>query len=76
MASATFRSRMRTDMCASVLVAAMTAGLTVSLVGKTPAAQEAGARRGTGITSPEVASDRRVTFRLRAPEAKVVTVSC
>jgi enterochelin esterase-like enzyme len=62
-------------MCASVLVAAMTAGLTVSLVGKTPAAQEPGARRTTGITSPEVASDRRVTFRLRAPEAKVVTVS-
>ena len=66
---------MLTDMCASVLVAAMTAGLTVSLVGETPAAQEPGARRNTGITSPEVASDRRVTFRLRAPEAKVVTVS-
>ena len=34
-----------------------------------------GGSRGTGITSPEVASDRRVTFRLRAPEAKAVTVS-
>ena len=51
------------------------AGLTVPLSAGTPAAQEAGARRGTGITSPEVASDRRVTFRLRAPEAKAVTVS-
>jgi 1,4-alpha-glucan branching enzyme len=39
------------------------------------AAQEPGARRGTGLTSPEVATDRRVTFRLRAPEAKAVTVS-
>ena len=40
------------------------------------AAQELGARRGgPGITSPEVAADRRVTFRLRAPEAKKVTVS-
>jgi enterochelin esterase-like enzyme len=39
------------------------------------AAQEVGMRRGTGITSPEVGADRRVTFRLQAPEAKVVTVS-
>ena len=61
--------------CFSVLIAAMGAGLTVPLSAGTPAAQEAGARRGTGITSPEVASDRRVTFRLRAPEAKAVTVS-
>ena len=39
-------------------------------------AQEVGARRGgTAISSPEVASDRRVTFRLRAPEAKAVTVA-
>jgi enterochelin esterase family protein len=60
---------------ASVLVAAMGAGLTLSLAGGTAHAQEVGARRGTGITSPEVASDRRVTFRLRAPEAKAVTVS-
>ena len=60
---------------ASVLVAAMGAALAVPLAGGAPAAQEPGARRSTGITSPEVASDRRVTFRLRAPEAKVVTVS-
>ena len=40
------------------------------------AVQEVGARRtGSDVTSPEVAADRRVTFRLRAPEAKAVTVS-
>ena len=40
------------------------------------AAQEPGARRGDPpLVSPEVAADRRVTFRLRAPDAKVVTVS-
>jgi enterochelin esterase-like enzyme len=39
-------------------------------------AQEVGARRGAAaITSPEVAPDRRVTFRLRAPEARAVSVS-
>jgi enterochelin esterase-like enzyme len=40
------------------------------------AVQEPGARRtGPEVTSPEVAADRRVTFRLRAPEAKAVKVS-
>ena len=40
------------------------------------AVQEVGARRtGSDVTSPEVAADRRVTFRLRAPEAKAVKVS-
>jgi enterochelin esterase family protein len=39
-------------------------------------AQEPGTRRGEPpLVSPDVAADRRVTFRLRAPEAKVVTVS-
>jgi enterochelin esterase family protein len=48
----------------------------VAVMGATPAAaQEIGARRGTGITSPEIGADRRVTFRLQAPEAKAVTVS-
>jgi enterochelin esterase family protein len=52
-----------------VIVLAVTAGATAR-------AQEVGARRGgTGITSPEVAPDRRVTFRLRAPDARVVTAS-
>jgi enterochelin esterase family protein len=41
----------------------------------TASAQEPGARAGTLITSPEVAVDRRVTFRLRAPDAKSVRVS-
>lgn len=40
------------------------------------AAQEPGARRGEpALVSPEVAADHRVTFRLKAPEAKAVTVS-
>ena len=40
------------------------------------AAQEPGARRGDPpLVSPDVAADRRVTFRLRAPDAKAVTVS-
>jgi len=57
------------------LVAAMGVALTVALAQGPAEAQEVGARRGTDITSPEIASDRRVTFRLRAPEAKAVTVS-
>jgi enterochelin esterase-like enzyme len=53
----------------------MVVAVTVATIG-TSTAQEPGARRvGTGITSPDVASDRRVTFRLRAPEAKSVAVS-
>jgi enterochelin esterase-like enzyme len=56
-------------------IAWIVAGLTVTLAAAAATAQEPGARRGTGIVSPEVAADRRVTFRLRAPEAKVVTVS-
>ena len=40
------------------------------------AAQEPGARAaGPNLTSPEVAADHRVTFRLRAPQAKAVSVS-
>jgi len=38
--------------------------------------QEPGARRGDpALVSPEVAADHRVTFRLKAAEAKTVTVS-
>jgi enterochelin esterase-like enzyme len=54
---------------------ATAAAVLVAIPGPSFAAQEAGARRGTGIVSPEVAPDRRVTFRLQAPEAKAVTVS-
>jgi enterochelin esterase-like enzyme len=51
-----------------VTVCPLTAGLTL--------AQEVGARRtGANLTSPEIGSDRRVTFRLRAPDAKTVMVS-
>jgi enterochelin esterase family protein len=54
----------------------VTVVLSVTSASGTGDAQEVGARRGgTGITSPEVAQDGRVTFRLRAPEAKAVTVS-
>lgn len=56
-------------------LAAAAVGLMVVLTTGAALAQEPGATRGTGITSPEVAADRRVTFRLQAPEARVVTVS-
>ena len=60
----------------AVIVAATAFALTTTVASEALMAQEVGARRGgTGITSPEVAADRRVTFRLRAPEAKKVTVS-
>ena len=46
-----------------------------TLAPRAGAAQEPGARRGDPpLVSPDVAADRRVTFRLRAPAAKVVTV--
>ena len=47
-----------------------------TLAARPGAAQEPGARRGDPpLVSPDVAADHRVTFRLRAPDAKVVTVS-
>jgi enterochelin esterase family protein len=60
---------------ASLLAAALAGVAMVLPAVGAAAAQEPGARRGTGLTSPDVAPDRRVTFRLRAPEAKAVTVS-
>ena len=60
--------RIRIAMLAAVVTAGMPAAPT--------AAQEPGARRtGTAVVSPEVAADRRVTFRLAAPDAKTVAVS-
>jgi enterochelin esterase-like enzyme len=54
---------------AAVIAVAMPAAVSA-------AAQEPGARRGDpALTSPEVTADRRVTFRLRAPQAKAVSVS-
>jgi len=59
-------------MAAATLAALAAAGLLAA----TAAAQEPGARRtDPPVTSPEVAGDRHVTFRLRAPDAKAVTVS-
>jgi enterochelin esterase-like enzyme len=55
--------------------AAVAVVLAVSLTVGALSAQEIGARRDAGIASPEVAPDRHVTFRLRAPDAKKVTVS-
>jgi enterochelin esterase family protein len=57
----------------------------IATVVSSAAGQEVGARRGGGpgagrgggpaIASPQIGPDRRVTFRLAAPEAKKVTVS-
>jgi enterochelin esterase-like enzyme len=59
---------------ASTILALATVAVTMAAA--TAAAQEPGARgNAAAITSPEVAPDRRVTFRLRAPEAKAVAVS-
>ena len=59
-----------------MLAAACAASIVIGLSASTAAAQEPGARRtGPALTSPEVAPDRRVTFRLLAPKASVVTVS-
>ena len=50
--------------------------LAATLAVRSGAAQEPGARRTEpALVSPEIAADHRVTFRLRAPEAKAVTVS-
>src|SRR5262245_8546199 len=40
-----------------------------------PAAQGRGGRGGAPVVSPEVAGDRRVTFRFRAPNANEVAVA-
>ena len=50
--------------------------LAAALAARSGAAQEPGVRRTEpALVSPEVAADHRVTFRLRAPDAKAVTVS-
>jgi len=65
----------RRNVLVSFGVVAVAAALVVAIDVVPAAAQEVGARRGTGITSPDIGADRRVTFRLQAPEAKAVTVS-
>ena len=65
------RSALRQLLLASA--AAMAAAI---FAGTSGAAQEPGARGGgPPLISPEVATDHRVTFRLRAPQAKAVSVS-
>jgi enterochelin esterase-like enzyme len=59
-----------------LIVVSAAAIATSTLAAGSGAAQEPGARGGGApLVSPEVAADRRVTFRLRAPDAKAVTVS-
>lgn len=64
-------------MTGTLRAAALVIGMTVwPLTAGLTLAQEVGARRtGANLTSPEIGSDRRVTFRLRAPDAKTATVS-
>jgi enterochelin esterase-like enzyme len=58
------------------MVTAIALALAVTSEAGVGTPQEVGARRGaTSLTSPEVTSDRRVTFRLRAPDAKTVIAS-
>jgi len=58
------------------LLALFAAALAGTTAATSFAAQEPGARRGEpALVSPEVAADHRVTFRLKAPEAKAATVS-
>lgn len=62
----------------AVLTSAVAAVLMASPLTGIARAQEPGMGRrggGPGLVSPEVGADRRVTFRLQAPEAKTVTVS-
>jgi enterochelin esterase family protein len=59
-----------------LIVTAVAAMLAAATPAPPASAQEVGARRaGPAVKSPEVAADRRVTFRLLAPEAKAVAVS-
>jgi enterochelin esterase-like enzyme len=58
------------------LLVVFSAALAGTAAASAIAAQEPGARRGEpALVSPEVAADHRVTFRLKAPEAKAVIVS-
>jgi enterochelin esterase-like enzyme len=60
----------------SLFVTTIAIAPALTLAAHANAAQEVGVRGGaSSLTSPEVTPDRRVTFRLRAPDAKAVTVS-
>ena len=61
---------------ARIVGATLAALAAAGMLAITTAAQEPGARpTAPQVSSPEVAADRHVTFRLHAPEAKAVTVS-
>ncbi|MEO6244759.1 MAG: alpha/beta hydrolase-fold protein [Opitutaceae bacterium] len=68
------------SLCAFRRVAFLPLLFSTAVVAQTPAPSPppAAARRGpqaAPVISPEIAGDRKVTFRLRAPSAKAVTVS-
>ena len=66
---------MKRRMSVRIRIAMIPAVVSAGLPAASTAGQEAGARRtGAELISPEVTADRRVTFRLQAPDAKVVTV--
>ena len=71
----------RTGLLALMLVAALEASafVTTSASQAPPAAPAGPAAQGRGgappVRSPEIGADQRVTFRLRAPNAKEVAVS-
>jgi enterochelin esterase-like enzyme len=66
---------MKSTLSVFLMCAALAASYLSAVVAKPAFAQEVGMRGGTGIESPSVAPDGRVTFRLKAPEAKSVIVS-
>ena len=66
---------MRFTLRTAVVVSAVGVVVLASAAGVSVAQEVGGRRTAASITSPDVGSDRRVTFRLRAPAAKTVTVS-
>src|SRR5689334_18559792 len=63
--------------CATVTLCLVAPIVQSAQVGAGPEARPAANRPGTAppILSPEVATDRRVTFRLRAPDATAVQLN-
>jgi len=66
---------MKRTFTAIAMIAALAASYGSAFLAKPVFAQEVGMRGTTDIKSPSVAPDGRVTFRLKAPDAKSVTVS-
>jgi enterochelin esterase-like enzyme len=55
-----------------LVLAGLVAGCAIAPLAGQPPGQGPGAAQGPTVTSPEVASDRRVTFRILAPTAQTV----